>query len=96
MQVSGIVGKPDFVFGQQRKVIFVHGCFWHRHRCRRGQSLPSTRIRFWRSKFERNRERDKLVLTKLKSDGWSVLVVWECQLRYLEVVRGRLREFLRD
>jgi len=73
-------GNPDLVFPGRRKVLFVHGCFWHRHGCRKGQSMPSTRIRFWQKKFEANRLRDAARRRELKKLGWSVMTVWECQL----------------
>jgi DNA mismatch endonuclease (patch repair protein) len=91
-----VPGNPDLVFAGLRKVIFVHGCFWHRHRCRKGQSMPSTRVEFWTNKFARNVQRDAEVKRELRRAGWSTLVVWECQLTTSKIERTteRLRTFL--
>lgn len=73
-------GRPDIVLTRHRTVVFVHGCFWHRHRC----SLfrwPGTNRKFWRDKLEGNARRDQRKVEQLLSDGWSVAVVWECSLR---------------
>ena len=77
---SRLPGKPDLVFPRRRKVIFVHGCFWHRHNCKRGRTLPFTRRRFWATKLEENRMRDLRQISELRKDKWRVLVVWQCQL----------------
>lgn len=77
-------GKPDLVFPMHRAVIFVHGCFWHGHDCHLFK-WPSTREKFWREKITANRENDAKHLTALRTDGWRVLVVWECALK------GKLR-----
>ena len=77
---SGIPGKPDMVFPRFRAVVFVHGCFWHGHRC----SLfkwPRTRAAFWKTKIKRNKERDREVRVALKTAEWRAIVVWECALR---------------
>lgn len=87
-------GHPDMVFVGRRKIIFVHGCFWHRHDCPAGRRLPKTRIGFWKAKLDRNRERDSAQLHRLADDGWSVLVVWECETRYPLEIEARLRAFL--
>jgi len=74
-------GNPDLVFKSRKKVIFVHGCFWHRHddaRCRKGR-LPTSRREFWEAKLNGNRERDRRVQRTLKIQGWSALTIWECQ-----------------
>ncbi len=75
-------GKPDIAFPGLRKVIFVHGCFWHRHSCKNGKNSPATNAAFWRSKFERNIKRDRDVRKALRKIGWNVLIVWECQTTY--------------
>jgi len=72
-------GSPDLVLPRRDKVIFVHGCFWHRHRCRRGRSMPASRVDYWTRKFERNVARDRRNRRKLRRMGYDVLVVWECQ-----------------
>lgn len=84
-------GNPDIVFVARRTVVFVHGCFWHRHACRFGRAMPATRVEFWRRKFEANVARDRRAKAKLKRLGWRVLVVWECQLKDCERVAERLR-----
>ena len=89
-------GQPDLVLPRLEKVIFVHGCFWHRHRCAAGQSMPASRVEYWQAKFARNVTRDRSNLRKLRRMGWSVLVVWECQTRNAkrEQLRARLERFL--
>lgn len=87
-------GSPDIVMQGRRKVIDVRGCFWHGHEgCRYGQ-LPKSREEFWRAKIDRNRERDKANLELLEDAGWRVLVVWQCELKYLDVLKKRLYEFI--
>jgi DNA mismatch endonuclease (patch repair protein) len=76
----GLPGKPDLVFPGRRVVIFVHGCFWHRHECKYFK-WPGTNTQFWREKLEGNVERDLRVIAHLQSNGWIVLTVWECELR---------------
>ncbi|MCE9604546.1 MAG: very short patch repair endonuclease [Planctomycetia bacterium] len=89
-------GRPDLVFPGLRKAVFVHGCFWHRHRCRRGRSMPATRIPFWTEKFTRNVERDAAVRKQLRRAGWQVLIVWECKLTPKNIAQTaeRLKAFL--
>ena len=70
-------GKPDIVFGPRRKVIFVHGCFWHGHDCKRGKRMPATNVEYWRAKIARNVERHGRQLAALEADGWSALKLWE-------------------
>lgn len=89
-------GCPDLVFPSRRKVIFVHGCFWHRHpdeACRLAR-LPKSRLDFWGPKLETNRKRDEENLARLADQGWASLVIWECQLRDAGVVEARIGEFL--
>ncbi|PYV20692.1 MAG: very short patch repair endonuclease [Acidobacteria bacterium] len=78
---SRLPGKPDLVFPKRRKAIFVHGCFWHRHNCKSGRSLPSTRRAFWTKKLQGNQKRDRRQALKLRKSGWKVLTVWQCQLK---------------
>lgn len=73
-------GKPDLVFASYRAVVFVHGCFWHRHSSCKVASSPKSNTEFWEAKFARNVERDAANLTALKYRGWRVFVVWECEL----------------
>ncbi|MEK7691056.1 MAG: DNA mismatch endonuclease Vsr [Bdellovibrionota bacterium] len=73
-------GGPDLVFAKEKKVIYVHGCFWHRHRCSNGRRLPKSKLDFWLEKLDENKKRDARNLKKLKGLGWRSLVIWECQL----------------
>ncbi|MBI1367561.1 MAG: DNA mismatch endonuclease Vsr [Planctomycetes bacterium] len=72
-------GRPDLVFAGRGKVIFVHGCFWHQHGCRRGGRRPAANRAYWRRKLERNVERDAAHVRRLRRMGWRVMIVWECQ-----------------
>jgi DNA mismatch endonuclease (patch repair protein) len=88
-------GVPDIVLPRLKKVIFVHGCFWHGHSCKRGSRVPKTRREYWQEKIERNRVRDAEHLRKLQGLGWEAIEVWECELREnWDEVDPRLREFL--
>jgi DNA mismatch endonuclease, patch repair protein len=87
-------GKPDLVFSSARKVIFVHGCFWHMHRCKYGRVVPKTNADFWRTKREGNVARDRRNITALRKQGWTVLVIWECQTKDLDRIAVTLRESL--
>jgi DNA mismatch endonuclease (patch repair protein) len=90
-------GKPDLVFPSRGKIIFVHGCFWHRHgsKCEYTR-WPKSKLDFWKPKLEQNRRRDKLVGKELRKQGWRVLIVWECELKDQEKLRERMRAFLED
>ena len=87
-------GKPDIVFPGSRKAIFVHGCFWHMHRCKYGRVVPKTNGDFWRSKREGNVARDRRSLSALRKHGWTVLVVWECQTKDVDRLAERLHASL--
>ncbi len=97
LHVRTLPGCPDLVFPSRRKVVFVHGCFWHRHSCRKGRSVPGTRTAFWETKLESNRKRDRRFRRKLRRQGWQVLVVWECQTKPAKADKlvKRLDQFLR-
>lgn len=86
-------GKPDIVLPGRRKVVFVHGCFWHAHGCRIGRP-PKSRPEFWGPKLERNRQRDAEKEMALRELGWDVLTVWQCEIRDREALVERLRGFL--
>ncbi|PSH56312.1 very short patch repair endonuclease [Phyllobacterium sophorae] len=73
-------GKPDLVFPKRRAVVFVHGCFWHRHQGCRFATTPATRPEFWSKKFEDNLQRDRRILTTLQQSDWRIAVVWECAI----------------
>ena len=89
-------GKPDIVFASRKKVIFVHGCFWHGHACKRGNRLPGTNADYWRTKIKRNVERFSRQLDELADQGWEELTLWECELGREATLVARLRQFLSD
>jgi DNA mismatch endonuclease, patch repair protein len=87
-------GKPDLVFSRLRKVVFVHGCFWHGHdNCSYGR-LPKSNLDYWRPKLERNKERDAENIQCLLEMGWEVAVVWQCELKDIDAVVAKLVDFL--
>ena len=96
LHCKDLAGSPDLVFPGRRKVIFVHGCFWHGHDCPRGARKPATNAAYWEKKVGRNRVRDRSVLEALTASGWSVEVVWECELRLANrsTLLIRLEKFL--
>lgn len=91
-----IPGKPDLAFASRRKVIFVHGCFWHRHDARgcKLARLPKSRLDFWLPKLDANVARDAKIRARLGDLGWSVLTVWECELRDADSLKKTIRGFL--
>lgn len=93
---SKLFGRPDLVFPKLKKIIFVHGCFWHMHRCSYGLVTPSTNAQFWNMKRNGNKMRDKRNLARLRRSGWSVIVVWECQTNKKKgnLLEKRLARFL--
>jgi DNA mismatch endonuclease, patch repair protein len=94
--VSNLHGKPDLVFSRRRKVIFVHGCFWHRHPGCGLARLPKSRLDFWLPKLSENRRRDLRNIARLRRENWSVSVVWECQLKNATLLEKRIRKFLEN
>ena len=84
-------GRPDIVLPKHRTVVFVHGCFWHRHKDCRHTTTPKTRQEFWQTKFASNVERDRRNRTDLQQLGWRVIVVWECELRQPSDFKERLK-----
>lgn len=91
---ADLPGKPDLVFPSRRKVIFVHGCWWHGHDCKRGAREPATNRDYWLPKLARNKKRDAENEKLLGADGWNVLTFWECQLKDADELAVRLRNFL--
>ena len=81
VNVKGLPGSPDIVLARYRTVIFVHGCFWHGHRGCKYYTVPKTNTEFWVAKVARNQERDQEVWRQLEAKGWSVVIVWECELK---------------
>jgi DNA mismatch endonuclease, patch repair protein len=96
LHVKNLPGKPDLVFPKRRAVLFMHGCFWHRHEGCKLARLPKSRVDFWTKKLEANRQRDMQNQGLLRKMGWRVLVVWECQLRDTVAVSQAVTEFLND
>jgi len=93
-------GKPDLVFGPRRKVIFVHGCFWHHHSdpgCPIAH-VPSSRREYWQAKFERNKARDERQLNALAAEGWMALILWECEVMSAvsAALADRIKAFLKS
>ena len=94
LHVSRLPGHPDLVFPGRRKVILVHGCFWHRHRRCKKSTTPKSRVRTWQRKFEDNIRRDTKIISELRKAGWDTLVIWECETRRSAKLRSRIRTFL--
>lgn len=78
--VKALTGKPDIVLSKYQTVVFVHGCFWHGHNCKRA-TLPTSNIQFWETKIQNNKDRDKRVKNELRKAGWRVLAIWDCELK---------------
>lgn len=89
-------GSPDIVFPSRRAVLFVHGCFWHRHEGCRLASTPKTRARFWSAKFEANVKRDQQTVSRLNALGWNSAVVWGCETRDPISLRAKLDKIMGD
>ena len=96
LNVKDLPGKPDLVFRKRRKVLFVHGCFWHRHDDCHLARMPKSRLDFWTPKLQKNKARDAVVRKQLKVDGWSILIVWECEISNIERVSLRIERFLEE
>ena len=98
LHCTDLPGRPDLVFRKLGRLIFVHGCFWHRHpssRCKMAR-LPKSRLEFWLPKLSANRLRDVRQQRLLKAQGWKILVVWECELGDTERLENKIRAFLGD
>jgi len=94
LHVKDLPGKPDIVLPRFRKIILVHGCFWHGHgRCRKGQR-PESNKQFWNKKIEKNKHRDRLTRSRLKRLGWKVLIIWECETKDIKGITGKLQQFM--
>lgn len=94
IHVARLPGKPDIVLPKHRTVVFVHGCFWHRHRGCKASTTPKSHKRFWSDKFTRNVANDRKHLGQLRRLGWKVVVVWECQLKRPERVLARIEKVI--
>lgn len=89
-------GSPDLVFPARRKIIFVHGCFFHKHSCRYGRVVPKTNVEFWEKKRVGNMNRDKRNIAALKAKGWRILVIWECMTKksHIDTLPKAITDFL--
>ncbi len=87
-------GKPDIVLPKYNSIIFVHGCFWHRHAACKYAYTPKSRVNFWKQKFTQNIERDKRNIQVLNEKGWNVLVIWECETKNMDVLIKKVNSFL--
>lgn len=95
LHAKNLPGKPDLVFPGRKKVIFVHGCFWHGHYCRQGRA-PTSRTDYWLPKLEENKQRDQAKINQLEVLGWQSLVIWQCELRDLKKLTKSIQDFLKS
>jgi len=91
---ASLPGKPDLVFRKRKKVIFVHGCFWHGHDCRAGNNRPSSNTEYWNAKLSRNMNRDAMVQKSLVELGWKYFIIWECETKNIQLLKQNIRNFL--
>lgn len=96
LHVKDLPGKPDIVLPKYKTVIFVHGCFWHRHKGCSNATMPSTNQAFWKEKFKQNVERDKREQAELEKRGWKVIVVWECKINKLFSIKSLLKQLKKN
>jgi DNA mismatch endonuclease, patch repair protein len=94
LHAKDLPGKPDLVFRPRRKLVFVHGCFWHRHPGCALARLPKSREEFWLTKLEANRQRDAKTELALREMNWSVLTIWECELSDIAKLKNKIKDFL--
>lgn len=94
LQWKAAPGRPDVAFPGRRRIIYIHGCFWHQHEGCRLSHVPNTRRAFWQEKFDRNRARDARQLEKAEAEGWEALVIWECETRDARLLLERMQAFL--
>lgn len=94
LHVKNLPGSPDMVFASKRCVIFINGCFWHGHDCKRGSRKPRANADYWENKILKNRERDSRVAKMLEVSGWKILTIWECEIRSMDLLREKLWNYL--
>jgi len=87
-------GKPDIVLPRHKKVIFVHGCFWHGHKGCKRSSIPSSNTEFWATKIKKNIKRDKVKARALRRQGWKVLILWQCRIKDTDKVVDKIQKFM--
>ncbi|MFV0587700.1 very short patch repair endonuclease [Bacteroides reticulotermitis] len=91
--VINLPGKPDIVLPKYKTIIFIHGCFWHGHTCKRGV-LPTTNVEFWKTKIGENIERDKRNIAEFEKNDWLVIVIWQCEIKNIKLQKERLEKLL--
>jgi DNA mismatch endonuclease (patch repair protein) len=96
LRSAKLPGKPDVILPKHKKIVFVHGCFWHGHEGCRRSLRPASNSEYWNRKIDRNIARDARVQQELKEMGWKVLVIWQCQMRDASTVEERLEGFLNN
>lgn len=94
LHCKSLPGKPDIVLPKHRKIVFVHGCFWHSHDCKYGLVSPKTNVCYWEEKRLKNKVKDSENLDELRKQGWSVLIIWECKLKDKADLEENLQSFL--
>lgn len=92
---TDIPGKPDITWIGRKLALFIHGCFWHGHNCPRGARIPKIHRTYWQTKIEKNRQRDAVHQEALRSSGWRVLILWECDLNDKRKTTRKLSRFLK-
>ncbi|MFV0271777.1 MAG: very short patch repair endonuclease [Macellibacteroides fermentans] len=93
--VKNLLGKPDIVLPKYKVIIFIHGCFWHGHTCKKG-NLPASNIKFWEDKILQNKTRDEIVISNLNKLGWKVIIVWQCEIQKKSNRDIRLSQLVSD
>jgi DNA mismatch endonuclease (patch repair protein) len=93
--IKDLPGKPDIVLPKYKTAIFIHGCFWHGHTCKRG-ALPTTNIEFWETKIGGNIERDKRDVSELEKQAWKVIVIWQCEIKNIKLQEDRLNLLIKE
>lgn len=96
LHLRDLPGCPDLAFIGKKKAVFVHGCFWHQHSGCPRSAKPTTNIEFWKQKLQTNTERDRRALSALDEMGWSWLTIWQCEMKDLDHVTARLKEFIQS
>ncbi|MFC2951942.1 very short patch repair endonuclease [Marinicaulis aureus] len=92
LNVKDLPGKPDLVFPKHKTVVFVHGCFWHGHTCKRGNRQPKQNADYWKDKIARNMARDQKNAAELEKLGWRVITVWECEIKDLDPAKLPIKQ----
>lgn len=91
-----LCGRPDIILPKYKSVVFVNGCFWHGHKkCRKGRMQPKKNVDFWKTKIENNKKRDIKIKEVLESMGWNVLLIWECEIKTLDALKLKLKNYFK-